>query len=109
MNQAMAIAILFVGVISEVFGDSMMKYSNGFKKKWPILGIIAGYLISFYLMSVVVQYLPLGFTYAFWTGLGIALTAFVGIIFWKEPINAKKILGVALIVAGVVLMKIGGE
>ncbi len=60
------------------------------------------------MMSKAIVYLPLSFSYAMWTGLGIALTAIVGAIFWKEGFNLTKLAGIAIIVAGVVLMKIGG-
>ena len=59
-------------------------------------------------MSQAIGYLPLGFSYAMWTGLGIALTAVVGAIVWKEGFNLTKAAGIVVIIAGVVLMKIGG-
>ena len=96
--------MLAVAVVCEVFGDSMMKLSHGFEKKAPIIGV---YLAAFYLMAQTLEQLPLGFTYAAWTGLGIALTAVVGALFWKEPFNAKKIVGIIAVIAGVVLLKLG--
>ena len=99
--------MLGVAVLFEVFGDSMMKFSDGFRRKAPIVGIVVGYAVAFYLMSQAINYLPLGFAYAFWTGLGIALTAIVGAIVWKEGLGLMKVAGIVVIVAGVVLMKIG--
>ncbi len=107
MSTAAALAILGVAVVSEVFGDSMMKLSNGFKRKLPIIGIVVGYGLAFYLMSVSITVLPLGFSYAMWTGLGIALTAVVGAIFWKEGFTLAKVAGIVVIIAGVVLMEMG--
>lgn len=107
MSQIGALAILGVAVLCEVFGDSMMKLSNGFKRKAPIAGIVVGYGAAFYLMAKSIEYLPLGFSYAVWTGLGIALTAIVGAIFWKEGFNFTKLAGIVVIIAGVVLMKTG--
>ncbi len=108
MESIGALAILGIAVLCEVFGDSMMKLSEGFKRKAPIAGIVVGYAGAFYLMSKALVDLPLGFAYAMWTGLGIALTAVVGAIFWKEGFNLTKLAGIAIIIAGVVLMKIGG-
>lgn len=108
MGTMGALAVLGIAVLCEVFGDSMMKLSNGFQKKAPIIGIVIGYAGAFFLMSKAIVYLPLGFSYAMWAGLGIALTAVVGAIFWKEGFNLTKAAGIAIIIAGVVLMKIGG-
>ena len=107
MSSVAALAVLGVAVLFEVFGDSMMKLSDGFKRKAPIAGIVVGYAVSFYLMAQSLNYLPLGFAYAVWTGLGIALTAIVGAIAWKEGFNLTKVAGVVIIIAGVVLMKMG--
>jgi multidrug transporter EmrE-like cation transporter len=103
----MVYLLLALSVTTEVFGDSMMKLSEGFKRKIPIIGVVVGYAISFYLMSRIMLELPLGLTYALWTGLGIALTAIVGIVFWREGCNLKKLLGLAAIIAGVVVLELG--
>ena len=96
-----------VAVICEVFGDSCMKLSNGFQCKLPLVGVVLGYGVAFYLISLTLQWLPLGPVYAVWTGLGIALTAVVGVLLWHEKVNAKKVVGLAAIIAGVVLLKLG--
>ncbi len=102
-----AYALILVAVAFEVFGDSMMKLSNGFQRKLPLVGTAIGYVVAFYLIAQTLEELPLGPVYAAWTGLGIALTAVVGAVFWKEGVNAKKITGLLLIVAGVVVLKLG--
>ena len=107
MSSTAALAVLGVAVACEVFGDSMMKLSDGFRRKAPILGILAGYGLSFYLMAQTFAHLPLGFVYAAWNGLGIALTAVVGAVFWHEGFNLKKGLGALVIIAGVVILKLG--
>lgn len=99
--------LLAIAVIAEVFGDSMMKLSNGFARKLPIVGIVAGYLVAFYLMSQTLDQLSLGVVYATWTGAGIALTAIVGALFWKEGFNVKKALGLVAVIAGVIVLKMG--
>lgn len=102
-----AYILILVAVVFEVFGDSMMKLSNGFQRKLPLVGTAIGYVVAFYLIAQTLEELPLGSVYAAWTGLGIALTAVVGAVFWKEGVNAKKIIGLLLIVAGVVVLKLG--
>lgn len=91
----------------EVFGDSMMKLSDGFKHKLPLIGTAVGYLVAFYLIAQTLESLPLGPVYAAWTGLGIAVTAVVGALVFKEGFNMKKFIGLILIVAGVVVLKLG--
>lgn len=102
-----AYAMLGIAIACEVFAEAMMKLSNGFEKKWPIPGIVAGYLAAFYLMAQALEFLPLGFVYAVWTGVGIVLTAIVGALFWREGFNEKKALGIFAIIAGVVLLHQG--
>ena len=102
-----AYLLLAAASVSEVFADAMLKLSNGFEKKVPIIGIAIGYLIAFYLMAQTLNELPLGFVYAVWTGAGVALTAIIGAIVWDEGFNAKKAIGIAAIIVGVVFLKIG--
>lgn len=99
--------MICVSVVFEVFADTMMKVSNGFRRKLPIVGVVVGYAVSFYMLSHVLMELPLGPVYAAWTGLGIALTAIVGHFLWAEGFNAKKIVGLVAIIAGVVVLKLG--
>ncbi|KON85457.1 quaternary ammonium transporter [Sporosarcina globispora] len=103
-----AYILLALAIISEVFGSSMLKATNGFKKLLPSLGVIIGYAVAFYALSLSLKTLPLGVAYAIWAGLGTVLTAFVGITVYKENVNGKKILGLALIVGGVILLNSGG-
>ena len=93
--------MICVSVVFEVFGDTMMKVSDGFRRKLPIVGVVVGYAVSFWMMSHVLLQLPLGPVYAAWTGLGIALTAVVGHFLWNEGFNAKKIIGLVAIIVGV--------
>ena len=102
-----AYLLLAAAIVSEVFAEAMMKLSNGFEKKVPIIGIAIGYLIAFYLMAQTLNELPPGFVYAVWTGAGVALTAIIGAIVWDEGFNAKKAIGIAAIIVGVVFLKIG--
>lgn len=103
----MPYVLLGIAILSEVFASSMMKLSDGFKRKLPIVGMVAGYLLAFYLMALSLEHLTLGFAYAAWTGVGIALTAIVGAVFWREGFNLKKAVGLVAIIVGVVVLKLG--
>ncbi|MDQ0268207.1 DMT family transporter [Cytobacillus purgationiresistens] len=98
--------LLGIAIIFEVFGSSMLKATQGFKKLLPSIGVIVGYGIAFYALSLTLQTLPLGTAYAIWAGLGTALTALVGIFIYKEGINSKKVCGLILIIGGVIMLNL---
>lgn len=100
--------ILAVAILSEVFGSAMLKVSDGFKKIMPTLGVVSGYVVSFYLFSLALMAIPLSTAYAIWSGVGTALTALIGVIIYKEGFNIRKVLGLVLIIGGVVLLRLSG-
>ncbi|MEH7386902.1 multidrug efflux SMR transporter, partial [Bacillus sp. JJ1521] len=69
-----AYILLILAIISEVFGSSMLKATDGFKKFLPSVGVIIGYGLAFYALSLTLKTLPLGLAYAIWAGVGTALT-----------------------------------
>ena len=93
--------LLVFAILMEGFGATMLKLSNGFKKPFPILGVILGFGTGFYCLTIVIQYLPLSYTYATWAGCGTALTALIGYLVFKESFNTRKVSGIVLIVLGV--------
>jgi len=97
--------ILATAILSEVFGSSMLKVSSGFKKILPSAGVVIGYAAAFYLLSLALESIPLGTAYAIWSGVGTALTALVGAVFYKERLSLRKCLGLILIISGVVVLK----
>ena len=101
-----AFVLLTFAIISEVFGSSLLKLTDGFKRILPTLGVVIGYGVAFYTLSLTLTELPLGMVYAIWAGMGTALTAMVGIIVYKEVFNIKKLTGILLIIAGVVLLNV---
>lgn len=98
--------LLLISILSEVFGSTMLKLSNGFKNLLPVIGIIFGYAVAFYTLSLSLKTIPLGMAYAIWSGLGTALTALIGIVLFKEGFNSKKLMGLILIIGGVILLNI---
>lgn len=100
--------LLATAIICEVFGSSLLKVSNGFKKILPSIGVVLGMGSAFYCLSLALSTIPLGTAYAIWSGVGTALTALIGVIIYKENFNLKKLLGLILIIGGVVIMKLSG-
>ncbi|MCG7336644.1 multidrug efflux SMR transporter [Sporosarcina sp. ACRSM] len=99
--------LLSIAILAEVFGSSMLKLTEGFKKIVPTIGVVVGYVVAFYTLSLSLQTLPLGLAYAIWAGVGTALTALVGVVFYKEEMNLKKSVGILLIIGGVALLNSG--
>lgn len=97
---------LAIAIVSEVCGSSLLKLSNGFKRLYPSLGVVAGLGSAFYFLSLALQSISLGTAYAIWSGVGTALTAMVGVLFYKERLGVKKILGLLLIIGGVITLKL---
>lgn len=104
-----AFGFLFISIISEVFASSMLKLTNGFKRLFPSIGVVVGYGTAFYFFSLTLQSLAIGTAYAIWAGIGTALTAIIGIVFYKELFNLKKIIGILLIIVGVVILNLASS
>lgn len=92
---------LGLAILFEVAGSSFIKASNGFTKLLPTMVVAIAYLVCFYFLSLSLKTIPLGTAYAIWGGLGIALTALVSILVFKQAIDIPAIIGIALIVCGV--------
>lgn len=99
---------LSAAVLAEVLATTSMKYSDGFTKLWPSLGTAVGYLIAFYLLSLTLREMSLGTAYAIWAGAGTAAIALIGMVFVGEAVTAAKVVGLLLVIAGVVLLNLGG-
>jgi quaternary ammonium compound-resistance protein SugE len=83
-----------------------LKYSEGFTKLWPSVVTIVLALGSFYLLSVAMKSLPVGTAYAVWVGIGAIGTAVAAVFLFQEPVNVMRVLGVLLILAGIVALKL---
>ena len=103
----MKIAIIFFfAVLSEVIATTALKLSEGFTKLAPSMVVVVGYGISFYLLSLSLKVLPIGIAYALWSGIGIILTVIAGIVLWKESMDWVRALGIALIMAGILIINL---
>ena len=98
--------LLAFAIIGEVFASTMLKFSEGFKKFLPTIGVAIGYGVAFYGLAMALESIPLGVAYAIWSGIGTAATVLIGITFFKESANRKKFFGVVLIILGVVLLNL---
>lgn len=83
-----------------------LKYSDGFTKLVPSVLTVLGALASFWLLSHAMKTLPVGTAYAVWVGIGTVGTATLAVVLFDEPVNAMRIAGIGLIVAGIVALKL---
>ena len=81
---------LLLAILSEVFGTTMLKISEGFSILLPSMGVIAGYLASFYFLGMSLKSIPLSSAYAIWSGLGTAFTAAIGVVLFHEEISLLR-------------------
>ena len=104
MGAGMAYATMAVAIVFEVIGTSFLMASQQFTRVWPTAAMAGAYLVSFYFLSQALEFLPLGIAYALWSGLGIILTLGVGIFVFRQIPDLPAVIGVALILAGVVVI-----
>ena len=95
-------------ILLEVAGTSCMKLSEGFTKIIPSVLIFVFYTLSFVGLTIALKKLDVGIAYAVWAGIGTALIAVIGIIYFKEALTTVKVLSILLIIAGVVGLNLGG-
>ena len=96
--------ILTVAIFCEVGGTMLLPVSQNFTKIVPTTTLAVLYLSSFYLITFVVDKIPIAIVYATWSGLGVFTVAILGYIFFKQSLSWQAVLGLFLIVFGVVLV-----
>lgn len=102
----MPYVLLALAIVAEVMGTTALKASDGFTRIGPTLVVLVGYGAAFFLLSLTLRSLSLGFTYAVWSGLGIVLAALAGVAMYGERLDMPAVIGVALIIAGVVILNL---
>jgi small multidrug resistance pump len=101
-----AYVFLAVAIVAEVIATSALKASEGFTRLGPSLIVALGYGIAFYSLSLVMKAIPVGVSYAIWSGVGIVLISLVGWLVLKQPLDLPAVLGMGLIVAGVIVIQL---
>ena len=102
----MAWTLLFVAGLLEVGWAIGLKYTEGFTRLWPSVWTATAMIASLWLLGIAMRSLPVGTAYAVWVGVGAVGTVILGIVLFAEPVNAMRIGSVALIVAGIVGLKL---
>ena len=97
-------SFLLIAILCEVAGTMLLPVSQNFTKIIPTACLTLFYLVSFYLMTFVMNKLPIAIVYATWSGLGVFTIAILGYFFFKQPLAWQAIAGLFLIVVGVILV-----
>jgi small multidrug resistance pump len=102
----MTYVYLALAIIAEVAATSALKASEEFSRLIPSLIVVVGYSIAFYFMTLVLRVMPVGVTYAIWSGLGIVLVTVAGFFLYRQTPDIPAMLGMGLIISGVVVIHV---
>ena len=92
--------------MTEVIATASLKSTDGFTKFWPSLVVVIGYFSAFYFLSLTLDTIPIGVAYAIWSGVGVASLAILSVIIFDQKIDYAGAAGIALIIAGVVVLRV---
>jgi len=104
MNLTYAYIFLTLAIILEVLATSFLKDTNGFTRLYPSLFVLTAFCICIYLMSHTMKFIPVGITYATWSGLGIVAITIIAVFKYKQIPNIPTIIGLSFIIAGVTIV-----
>ena len=109
MQQSNPWILLLLAISAEVIGTSCLRLSEGMTRPLPTLLVFSAYALAMALLSKVVLSIPLGITYALWSGIGIVAIVLVGVFVYRQIPTPTQLSGMALITAGVVMVNITGQ
>ena len=102
----MAWTLLIIAGLLEVAWAIGLKYTDGLTRPLPTAGTIAAMVASVWLLGIAMKSLPVGTAYSVWVGVGAVGTVILGMLLFKEPANATRLVSIGLIVAGIVGLKL---
>lgn len=102
----MAWIILILAGLFETGWAIGLKYTEGFTRLWPTLWTVVAMIISLWLLGIAMKTLPVGTAYTIWVGVGAVGTVILGIVLFKEPAHAARLISVGLIIAGLIGLKL---
>lgn len=105
-GQLLTYCSLIIAIVCETVGTSFLKQSEQFTRLVPSLITGAAYLCSFYFLSITLKTMPVGIAYAIWSGLGIVLISLIGLFIFKQHLDMPACIGLAMIIAGVIVINI---
>jgi small multidrug resistance pump len=106
MAGAAVYAMLLLAIVLEVVGTTALQMSQQFTRVGPTAVLVLCYMAAFYCLSVTLRVMPVGIAYAIWSALGIVLISVVGIVFFRQRLDAPALVGLGLIVVGVMVVNL---
>lgn len=100
--------LLACAIVAEVIATSLLKVSDGFTKPLASVGTVLGYAASFYMLSLVLKYVPLSMAYAIWAAAGTIAIAVVGVVLYSERLTMVQVIGILITAGGVAMINLGG-
>lgn len=97
---------LAIAIVAEVIATTALKAVDGFSKPLPLPLVVIGYGIAFWMLSLVMKSIPVGVTYAIWSGLGIVLISIASLLLYDQKLDLAALLGIGLIIAGVLVIQL---
>ena len=97
---------LAIAICAEVIATVSMKAVKGFSTPLPLVLVIVGYAIAFWMLILVVRTIPVGIAYAIWAGLGIVLVSIAALVLYQQKLDLPAVLGMGLIVSGVLVIQL---
>lgn len=102
--------LLGCAIVAEITATISLKLSEGFTKAGPIAVVVTGYLISFFILSKVLERgLPMSVVYAIWSAIGIAVLVLIDTLWFEESLSTLQVAGLLIVVAGVAALQIGSN
>lgn len=99
-------AAMLAAIAFEVMGTTLLQASQQFTRPWPTAGMAVCYAAAFYLLTIALKQMPVGLAYAIWSGLGVVLISVIGLVVFKQKLDAPAMIGLSLIVAGVMTINL---
>ncbi|GFM66569.1 multidrug efflux SMR transporter [Pseudomonas cichorii] len=98
--------LLAIAICAEVIATTSMKAVKGLSTPLPLLLVIVGYGIAFWMLILVMRTIPVGITYAIWSGMGIVMVSIAAFFIYGQKLDLPALLGMGMIVLGVVVIQL---
>jgi small multidrug resistance pump len=101
--------LLIIAIVGELVGTTCLKLAEGSQRPLAWIGVIGGYGVALWLLTLVIKDLDLGVTYALWSGIGIVLAALVGVFYFGESMSWMRAAGILAIALGIAMIELEGQ